>query len=63
MIIIIFNFLEKTMELIPGVTKHIIQEGEGGALPQTGEQVTVHYEGRLEDGTIFDSSIARDEPF
>lgn len=51
------------MELIPGVTKRIIQEGEGGALPQTGELVTVHYEGRLEDGTVFDSSIARDEPF
>ncbi len=51
------------MELIPGVTKRIILEGEGGALPQTGEQVTVHYEGRLEDGTVFDSSIARDDPF
>lgn len=51
------------MELIPGVTKHIISAGEGGALPQTGEQVTVHYEGRLEDGTVFDSSIARDDPF
>jgi FKBP-type peptidyl-prolyl cis-trans isomerase len=51
------------MELIPGVTKLIISSGEGGALPQTGERVKVHYEGRLEDGTVFDSSIARDEPF
>jgi FKBP-type peptidyl-prolyl cis-trans isomerase len=51
------------VELIPGVIKHIIQAGEGGTLPQKGENVTVHYEGRLEDGTIFDSSYERDDPF
>ncbi|MEM7378670.1 MAG: FKBP-type peptidyl-prolyl cis-trans isomerase [Pseudomonadota bacterium] len=33
-----------------------------GATPAATDQVTVHYEGRLIDGTVFDSSIARGEP-
>ena len=33
-----------------------------GASPAAADQVKVHYEGRLIDGKVFDSSIARGEP-
>lgn len=41
----------------------IKQTKEGtGAQPAATDQVKVHYEGRLIDGKVFDSSIARGEP-
>lgn len=39
-----------------------IQEGTGPA-PQAGQTVSVHYTGWLEDGTKFDSSLDRGQPF
>jgi FKBP-type peptidyl-prolyl cis-trans isomerase len=40
--------------------KHTV-EGKG-ASPAATDQVKVHYEGRLIDGKVFDSSIKRGEP-
>ena len=40
----------------------ILTKGDG-AIAQSGQRVTVHYEGRLEDGTMFDSSLQRGQPF
>jgi len=40
----------------------VIQEGTGEAA-QKGQRVSVAYTGKLLDGTVFDSSIPRGEPF
>jgi FKBP-type peptidyl-prolyl cis-trans isomerase FklB len=44
-----------------GLQYEVVQEGTG-ATPKAEDQVKVHYEGKLLDGTVFDSSIARNEP-
>lgn len=45
------------------MTKTIVREGTGDAHPAKSSKVYVHYTGRLEDGTVFDSSRGRGEPF
>lgn len=43
--------------------RYIIQkEGSGSESPQYGQAVTVHYQGSLLNGKIFDSSLIRHEP-
>ncbi|MCM1484358.1 MAG: FKBP-type peptidyl-prolyl cis-trans isomerase [Muribaculaceae bacterium] len=44
-----------------GLQYEVIKEGTG-AQPEKGDQVKVHYTGRLIDGTVFDSSVERGEP-
>lgn len=34
-----------------------------GAKPEQGKEVSVHYTGRLEDGSVFDSSVEKNKPF
>lgn len=47
----------------PSGLKYVDQvEGEG-ATPKTGQNVTVHYTGTLENGKKFDSSVDRGTPF
>ena len=47
----------------PSGLKYVeIKEGTG-ATPKTGQTVVVHYTGTLEDGTKFDSSRDRGQPF
>lgn len=44
-----------------GLRYKILQAGTG-AKPAKGDRVSVHYEGSLLDGTVFDSSVERGEP-
>ena len=45
-----------------GVIKTIIKEGSG-SLIQDGFQVKLNYEGKLENGRVFDSSLIKNKPF
>ncbi len=45
-----------------GLRYKITKENPSGESPQTGDEVSVHYEGRLLDGTVFDSSYKRNAP-
>lgn len=44
-----------------GLQYEVLTEGTG-AQPKAGDAVTVHYTGKLIDGTVFDSSVERGEP-
>ena len=44
-----------------GLQYEVLKEGDG-VMPESGDQVTVHYTGKLIDGTVFDSSEERGEP-
>lgn len=56
------NARNMTSRNIQGMTVQDIKEGTG-ATAANGDQVTVNYVGTLTNGTIFDSSIARNQPF
>lgn len=48
-------------ETASGLQYVVEKEGEG-AQPTAEDEVTVHYTGKLLDGTVFDSSVNRGEP-
>ncbi len=50
------------VETPSGLQYMILTEGDGPS-PSATDRVTVHYEGKLLDGTVFDSSYERGEPY
>jgi FKBP-type peptidyl-prolyl cis-trans isomerase len=64
------TFLERTraeagVEALPsGLLLKVVSRGPNQSLPRptAAAQVLVHYEGKLANGTVFDSSFARNEP-
>ncbi len=52
---------EGVVALPSGLQYKILKEGNGPK-PKASDTVKCHYEGRLTDGTVFDSSIRRGEP-
>lgn len=44
-----------------GLQYEVLKEGTG-KMPSASDRVTVHYTGKLIDGTVFDSSVERGEP-
>ena len=61
------EFLEKNKEAegvkvtASGLQYQVVKEGDGQQ-PGPNDVVTVHYTGKLIDGTVFDSSVERGEP-
>ncbi|HBE71036.1 MAG TPA: hypothetical protein DDW52_23060 [Planctomycetaceae bacterium] len=60
-------FLEKNkaadgVQTLPSGLQYRVLKSGDGASPTKDSTVTVHYEGKLLDGSVFDSSIAREEP-
>ena len=54
--------LKSEMKQTPsGLFYQILEQGNG-VLPQAGDMVSVHYEGMLTNGNVFDSSYSRNEP-
>ena len=46
-----------------GLAYHVVRRGpKAGRSPTDGDTVTFDYEGKLLDGTVFDSSFARGQP-
>ena len=62
---VVINNIEESIsmeEQIEGLVIEVIKEGTGEAI-ENGKTAVMHYTGTLVDGTKFDSSLDRNEPF
>lgn len=56
------NKQDKRVKETPSGLQYIVEKEGEGKQPTATSEVTVHYTGRLLDGTVFDSSVNRGEP-
>ena len=54
---------EGYMPKVDGVTIEVLAAGSGNKVVRSGDTIKVHYVGTLQDGTVFDSSVAKNSPF
>ena len=52
----------EVIELDSGISYKILESGNGSTKPSPSDTVLTHYEGSLDDGSVFDSSYKRGEP-
>ena len=53
---------EGVIETASGLQYKVLTTGDGDTHPTASSKVTVHYHGTLLDGTVFDSSVDRNQP-
>jgi len=53
---------EGITETESGLQYEMLNPGKGGLHPSPSDKVLVHYHGTLIDGTVFDSSVQRNQP-
>tara|TARA_R110000764_G_scaffold39431_5_gene88103 strand:- start:16504 stop:16950 length:447 start_codon:yes stop_codon:yes gene_type:complete len=54
--------LEGVIETDSGLQYQVLSAGDGETHPVVSSKVKVHYHGTLLDGTVFDSSVERNQP-
>lgn len=54
---------EKDVVTLPSGLRYKILTKGNGAIPTASDRVRAHYHGTLIDGTVFDSSVERNQPF
>lgn len=54
--------VEGVIETASGLQLQVLTAGEGDVHPSASSKVKVHYHGALLDGTVFDSSVERNDP-
>lgn len=56
------NAKQEGVKVTPSGLQYLVVKEGNGPKPGPNDAVTVHYTGRLIDGTVFDSSVERGEP-